>query len=305
MPNNAYLKQAGLVLRILPFIAREEVFALKGGTAINFFWRDYPRLSVDIDLTYLKIQERALSLLDINDRLASIEMRIGRIFPGIKVTQQLNKEDRTINGIIIKDNDAIVKVEVNPVIRGAVFPVVNKKLCPKAEATFELTLSVNTLSFEDLYGGKICAALDRQHPRDLFDIKLLFDNEGLTEGIRKAFLVYLISHDRPIVEVLNPSLLDIRQIFENEFSGMTTDEVKLSDLIDVRNTLIKLIKTSLTDNEIKFLFFFKNKTPQWDLLGIAGIEHFPAPQWKLINLNRMNSEKHKLALQKLEKYLLS
>jgi len=131
MPNDSYLKQAGLVLRILPFIAREEVFALKGGTAINFFWRDYPRLSVDIGLTYLKIQERALSLLDINDRLASIEMRIGRIFPGIKITQQLNKVDRTINGIIIKDNDAIVKVEVNPVIRGAVFPVVNKKLCPK------------------------------------------------------------------------------------------------------------------------------------------------------------------------------
>ena len=86
---------------------------------------------------------------------------------------------------------------------------------------------------------------------------------------------------------------------------MTTDEVKLSDLIDVRNTLIKLIKTSLTDNEINFLLSFKNKTPQWDLLSIEGIEQFPAPKWKLINLNRMNSEKHKLALQKLEKYLLS
>ena len=243
-------------------------------------------------------------MLDINDCLASIEMRIGRIFPGIKVTQQLNKEDSTIKGLIIKDEVATVKVEVNPVIRGAVFPVVNKKLCPKAETTFELTLSVNTLSFEDLYGSKICAALDRQHPRDLFDIKLLFDSEGLTERTRKAFLVYLISHDRPMVEVLNPGLLDIRQIFENEFSGMTTNEVKLSDLIDIRNTLIKLIKTSLTDNEINFLLSFKNKTPQWDLLGIEGIEQFPAPKWKLINLIRMNSEKHKLALQKLEKYLL-
>ena len=185
MPNNTYLKQAELVLRILPYIAREEVFALKGGTAINFFWRDYPRLSVDIDLTYLKIHERALSLLDISDRLASIEMRIARIFPGIKVTQQLNKEDSKIKGLIIKDEDATVKIEVNPVIRGAVFPVVNKKLCPKAEVTFELTLSVNTLSFEDLYGGKICAALDRQHPRDLFDVKLLFDNDGFT-SCRKA-----------------------------------------------------------------------------------------------------------------------
>jgi len=305
MPNNTYLKQAELVLRILPYIAREEVFALKGGTAINFFWRDYPRLSVDIDLTYLKIHERALSLLDISDCLASIEMRIARIFPGIKVTQQLNKEDSKIKGLIIKDEDATVKIEVNPVIRGAVFPVVNKKLCPKAEATFELTLSVNTLSFEDLYGGKICAALDRQHPRDLFDIKLLFDNEGLTEGIRKAFLVYLISHDRPMVEILDPNLLDIRQIFENEFTGMTAIEIELKELIDIRNKLIKLIKASLTEKEIEFLLSFKNKTPRWDLLGLTGIEKFPAPQWKLINLSKMNPEKHKLAFQKLEKYLLS
>ena len=281
MPNNAYLKQAGLVLRILPYIAREEVFALKGGTAINFFWRDYPRLSVDIDMTYLKIHERALSLLDISNRLASIEMRIGRIFPGIKVIQQLNKEDNTIKGFIIKDGDATVKVEVNPVIRGAVFPVVNKKLCPRAEATFELTLSVNTLSFEDLYGGKICAALDRQHPRDLFDIKLLFDNEGLTEGIRQAFLVYLISHDRPMVEVLNPSLVDIRQIFDNEFAGITAIEIELKELIDIRNKLIKLIKASLSEKEIEFLLSFKNKTPRWDLLGLTGIEKFRAPRWKL------------------------
>lgn len=305
MPNNTYLKQAELVLRILPYIAREEVFALKGGTAINFFWRDYPRLSVDIDLTYLKIHERALSLLDISDRLASIEMRIARIFPGIKVTQQLNKENSTIKGLIIKDEDATVKVEVNPVIRGAVFPVVNKKLCPKAEATFELTLSVITLSFEDLYGGKICAALDRQHPRDLFDVKLLFDNEGLTEDIRKAFLVYLISHDRPMVEILNPNLLDIKQIFENEFTGMTAIEIEFKELIDIRNKLIKLIKASLTEKEIEFLLSFKNKTPRWDLLGLTGIEKFPAPQWKLKNLTKMNPEKHKLAFQKLEKYLLS
>lgn len=85
----------------------------------------------------------------------------------------------------------------------------------------KLNLNVRVLSLEDTYGGKICAALDRQHPRDLFDIKLLLENEGLTEKIKKAFIVYLISHDRPIVEVLNPGLQDIKQIFENEFAGMT------------------------------------------------------------------------------------
>ena len=108
-----------------------------------------------------------------------------------------------------------------------------------------------------------------------------------------------------MVEVLNPSLLDIRQIFDNEFAGMTAIEIELKELIDIRNKLIKLIKASLTEKEIEFLLSFKNKTPRWDLLGLTGIEKFPAPRWKLNNLIKMNPEKHKLAFQKLEKYLLS
>ena len=218
MPDSIYLKQAELLLRLLPLILREDVFALKGGTAINFFWRNFPRLSVDIDLTYIKIQSRDLSLLDISDRLAAIEGRIQRVYPGTRITQQ--RDIRGIKGLIINNNEAVVKVEVNNIIRGTVFPVVKRRLCTRAEKQFELSLSANSLSFEDLYGGKICAALERQHPRDLFDIKLLLENEGIAENIRKSFIIYLISHSRPIVEVLNPGLQDIKQLFENEFSGM-------------------------------------------------------------------------------------
>lgn len=304
MQNERYLKQAELLVRLLPYIAREEVFALKGGTAINFFWRDYPRLSVDIDLTYLKVQERDLSLLEINDRLASIGARITRIFRNINTQQKQDSDNKLIYGLIIRDKDATVKIEANTVIRGTVYPPVRKRLCAKAEELFELTLTANTLSFEDLYGGKICAALDRQHPRDLFDIKLLFNNEGLTENIRKAFIVYLISHDRPMVELLNPGLQDIKQIFENEFAGMTTEAVRLDDLINVRTELIKKIKTSLTEDEIKFLLSFKNRKPEWKLLGIEGIENLPAVKWKLINLGKMKPEKHNQAYEKLERYLL-
>jgi hypothetical protein len=168
---------------------------------------------------------------------------------------------------------------------------------------FELSVEVNTLSLEDLFGGKICAALDRQHPRDLFDIKLLLENEGFTEGIRKAFIVYLISHDRPIVELLDPGLLNIEKTFETEFKAMTRDEVTVSDLIRTRENLIGLIKTSLTEGEKKFLLSFKRIQPEWDLVGIEGIQELPAVQWKLHNLSRMQSEKHNKAYRKLEKYL--
>lgn len=301
MENEKYLKQAELLLRVLPQIAREEVFALKGGTAINFFWRDFPRLSVDIDLTYLPINERELSLMDISDRLAAIELRLQRIFAGINTEQR--KLGGKLTGLIINLNDAVVKIEVNTVVRGTVFPVVNKKLCTKAEETFELTTLVSTLSFEDLYGGKICAALDRQHPRDLFDIKLLLENEGITDGIVKAFVFYLISHPRPIVEVLNPGLQDISQVFKNEFAGMTSEDVKLEDLISVRSDLITKIKSALTDEQKNFILSFKNKKPEWKLSGIDGIENYPSVKWKLMNLEKMEGRRHSAAYEKLKGYL--
>lgn len=302
MQNERYLKQAELLLRVLPHIAREEVFALKGGTAINFFWRDFPRLSVDIDLTYLPIKERELTLVDISDRLASIEVRLKRIFPNIKITQKLN--DKKIYGLILNLDGATVKVEPNTTLRGTVFPIVNKKLCVEAEKKFELTTSVNTLSIEDLYGGKICAALDRQHPRDLFDVKLLIENEGITVGIVKAFVFYLISHPRPMVEVLNPGLQDISQLFENEFAGMSSEDVKLEELISVRSDLISKIKTSLTDEQKNFILSFKNKKPEWKLSGIDGIENYPSVKWKLMNLEKMAEKKHKEAVEKLKEYLM-
>ena len=184
-----------------------------------------------------------------------------------------------------------------------VYPLESIKLSIRAEKEFELSVTARTLSFEDIYAGKICAALDRQHPRDLFDIKLLFDNEGLTDKLRKAFIVYLISHDRPIVEILNPGLQDIKQIFENEFDGMTTEQVRLEDLIETRIKSIVVIKNSLTKAEKEFILSFKNKRPQWELLGLKDIDNLPAVQWKLFNLNRMKPDKHKEAYEKLENYL--
>ena len=303
MPDNIYQKQAELLLRILPLVMREDVFALKGGTAINFFWRDYPRLSVDIDLAYVKVLDRDSTLKDISNRLANINKGIKGIFPDAHI--QPKQTDQLTYALIVRVADATIKIEVNTVIRGSVYPSVKRKLSSKAEEMFGLTLSAITLSFEDLYGGKICAALDRQHPRDLFDIKLLFDNEGLTDNIRKAFIVYLISHNRSLMEVLNPGLQDIKSIFESDFVGMTAQTVNLDDLIDTRAELIKKIKKSLTENEIKFLLSWKNKKPEWELLGIEGIENLPGVRRRLINLEQLKGEKHKQAYEKLERYILS
>ncbi|MGA7837940.1 MAG: nucleotidyl transferase AbiEii/AbiGii toxin family protein [Ignavibacteriaceae bacterium] len=302
MLNNIYYKQAELLLRVLPIIDRENEFALKGGTALNFFWRDFPRLSVDIDLTYLPVKERNESLKDINDKLLNIRDGISRTIAETNITGRTT-EGNLLSGLLVRNNESTIKVEVNTVIRGSVFPAERKRLCDKAEDIFELSVSVQTLSFADLYGGKICAALDRQHPRDLFDIKLLLDNEGITENIRKAFIVYLVSHNRPINEVLNPGLQAIRPVFENEFAGMTEQETSLEDLVNVRSLLIEIIRNELTADEKKFLLSFKSMNPQWELLGLNGIENLPSVKWKLINLAKMKAKEHEMAYKKLEEYL--
>ena len=304
MPDNIYQKQVELLLRILPSVMQEDVFALKGGTAINFFWRDYPRKSVDIDLTYLPIKDRDISLLDINNRLASLETRLQRIFPSASIQQKLESDTQSIVGLMVRDHEATVKVEANYNLRGAIYAPVKMKLSKRAEKEFELSMSVTTLSFEDLYGGKIVAALDRQHPRDLFDVKLLLENEGLTDGVRKVFIVYLISHNRSLIEVLNPGLQDISRAFENEFKDMPTEPVTQIELENARTELIKQIKESLTDDEIKFLLSWKNKKPEWQLLGIEDIENIPGVKRRLMNLENMEEKKHRKAVEKLEKYLM-
>ena len=128
MPDSIYQMQAQLLLKILPSVMQEDVFALKGGTAINFFWRDYPRLSVDIDLTYLPINERDKSLKDISERLAGIESKIQGIMPTVGIQQKLEKETQSLVGLIVREQDATVKIEANYNLQGSVYSTINRKL---------------------------------------------------------------------------------------------------------------------------------------------------------------------------------
>lgn len=163
--DTVFFRQAELLLRVLPSVNKEEVFALKGGTAINFFVRDLPRLSVDIDLTYLPVNDRETALIDIGKALFRISERVEKAIPGVRAFSQKDHEFDIVAGLLIRRGDATIKVEPNRVLRGSAFPTETKSLCQKAQDLFELSIEARTLSFEDLYGGKACAALDRQHPR--------------------------------------------------------------------------------------------------------------------------------------------
>ena len=301
--DTVYFRQAELLLRVLPFINEEEIFALKGGTAINFFLRDLPRLSIDIDLTYLPINDRETALTDIEKALIRISERGKKAIPGVRVFSKRDREFNLVAGLLIRRGDATIKVEPNPVLRGSVFPTETRVLCQKARDLFELSIEARTLSFEDLYGGKACAALDRQHPRDFFDIDILFKNEGLPEKVRKAFIVYLVSHSRPMIEILNPRWGDLTPVFEREFQGLVVEPVTAAELKIVAGQLVSRFHEEMTQEERRFIVSVKEGKPQWDLLGMSGIENLPAVQWKLQNIRRMTPMKYREALQKLRNYL--
>jgi predicted nucleotidyltransferase component of viral defense system len=303
MKDTFFFKQAELLLRILPLIHKEEVFALKGGTAINFFVRELPRLSVDIDLTYLPVNERDYALNDISHGLMRIFKEIKRRIPVSQIVLKNVRGTKTLKGMVVNQEGATVKIEPNLVLRGSVYPPEIRTLSKKAQGLFELSVQSRTLSMDELYAGKICAALDRQHPRDLFDVHFLFKNEGLTAKIRRAFIVYLISHPRPMIEILNPHPKDVIDIFEKEFKSMIDKDVTYYDLDSTRDKLVSMLRNELTTEERRFIVSVKEGRPRWELFALKRIENLPAVKWKLLNIRKMDPSKHQEAVLKLRGYL--
>lgn len=303
--QEVYKNQVALLLEVLPVLNDFKCFALKGGTAINLFIHDMPRLSVDIDLTYLPIENRDIFLQNIEPELLKMKQAIEQLGVAVKTVPMKNG---SISKLQVYSNNGMIKIEPNFVLRGTVFPCEEKELCNKAQDQFLKFMRVKTLSVADLYGGKLCAALDRYHPRDLFDIKLLLENQGLTEAVRQAFIVYLASGSRPMHELLEPRITQASQrefenTFQNEFSGMTAIPTTHRELKDIRAHLPKLLLSSFSENERMFLIQLKSGDPNWSLLSINGIDSLPGIQWKLRNINKIPEEKKKEQLNKLKQVL--
>ncbi len=284
--NSQFYAQVQLLVRVLPFVAKVQCFALKGGTAINLFVRDLPRLSVDIDLTYLPIESRDDSLRHVHEALGRIAADLRQSLLGCSVVESYQDAEDSLR-LTVRQSNATIKIELSPVLRGSVTDPVLRTVSETVEREFGFA-EMQVLDLPDLYGGKICAALDRQHPRDLFDVKLLLENEGLTDDIRKAFIVYLISHPRTMHELLRPTRKELARLYEQEFSSMTTLPVSLAELEQVRESLIAAISSGLTMDEKRFLLSFKATQPEWALLGLPGVEHLPAVRWKLQNLAKLS-----------------
>ena len=300
--DDRYRKQVTLLIRTLPLVATEKEFALKGGTAINLFVRDMPRLSVDIDLTYVPVADRATSLQAIDAGMKRIADAISKGMRGAQLNASQPKGETCTTKLIVRADDAQIKIEVTPVLRGCVYEPAMERVSAKVEEEFGFA-EMPVLHFADLYAGKIMAALDRQHPRDLFDVRDLLANEGIDDTLRKAFIVYLLSHNRPMAEVLAPQRLDISAEYEHGFEGMVERPISLDDLLVAREDLIREIVGKMPEHHKRFLISVKKGEPDWTLLDLPGAQALPAVRWKLENLAKLPAGKRAQLLQDLNEAL--
>lgn len=293
-----YIKQVALLVKCLPIIATEECFAIKGGTAINLFFMNLPRLSVDIDLVYLPIESRDTTYQNINQALERISQKLQKI--GLKVTSNRKNEQK----LICSDGVSDIKIEPNYTLRGYVFEPQLMELCPKAQDLFGYA-EARIISEAELWGGKICAALDRQHPRDLFDIYNLLNTVGINSEIKNGFISLLLAGNRPLHEMLKPNFQMDEDIFDKEFVGMT-DEIFTFD--EAKRTFLKLVEnihTILTEEDKRFLLDFVQLKANLQAADISNLDKLPGIKWKLKNLENLKNQNPEKFQEQYDKLKIS
>jgi predicted nucleotidyltransferase component of viral defense system len=286
--NLIYVQTVDLLLEIDPSVFRTPRLAMKGGTALNLFVQELPRLSVDIDVVYCDhTTGREKAIAQISEELNRIQSDIQAMGLGTEI-KKINTGDEL--KIWVSSDSAQVKVEINSVFRGTVLPVQVQSLTSKTQEFFSKNIQAPLLNVSELYGSKLVAAMDRQHPRDLFDVKKMFESHGLTAEILDCFVVYLAGHNRPVHEVLFSNPQPIEETFKNEFFGMTNEPVSVDELELTRSTLVRQLHAGLTDKQREFLLSLVQAKPDWSKMPYEHLKDLPALKWKIQNLLSLKSK---------------
>jgi predicted nucleotidyltransferase component of viral defense system len=283
----------------MPLVYKIPDFAVQGGTAINLFVKNMARYSVDVDLTYLPIKNREESLQEINNHLIALKQLIEKAITGIRVIHK-----PAIWKLLCTHGDAMVKIEVNGTKRGIIGEVEDRELCEKAQKEFQMGCVARIVPFSLLYGGKIAAALGRQHPRDLFDYKYM-EIESFAD-VKNGLIFYLLGSDKPLIESLQPNPIDQKQALENQFQGMSDVPFEYADFEATRMELIEKVNKSLNEIDREFLLSFESGSPDWDKCCAGDLSSYPSIQWKLRNIQTLketNFSKFNKGVEKLKQFL--
>lgn len=287
--DERYADTVRLLLAVTPEVFANDIFAMKGGTAINLFLQDMPRLSVDVDVVFrLWELPREAALAAIHDELAAIAHRVGPL--GVQ-TRLIRSKDLADTKLIVENDTSQVKIEVNVVFRGTLLPVERRQLSRRTSDRFSVEFDAPILARDELYAGKLVAALDRQHPRDLFDVWQLFESGGITDGMVECFVLYLGGHNRPPHEVLFGNDKNIAAEFDRAFAGMTEVPCPLETLLEVRTRLRQTLPGRLTQAHRQFLGGLARAAPDWSLVRCPHAAQLPALRWKLSNLEAFRQQR--------------
>jgi hypothetical protein len=289
--NQNYIDTVRLLLAITPKVFESGRFAMKGGTALNLFVQDMPRLSVDIDLAFVDHEpDREAALRIIAKELATVRATLAS--SGYRAHMPANAEGDDVK-LVVGSGAAQVKVEVNFVFRGTVLPVEMQPLVASAQDLFTTELAVPVLATAELYGSKLVAAMDRQHPRDIFDVMQMWQRFGWQPSFIDCFVAYLAGHNRPVHEVLFPKTKPLEPAFTNEFAGMTRDVVDVAMLGQMQTRLLQELPQQLTQAHRNFLLSLVQGNPAWELMPMPHLRELPALKWKLMNLAKLKKSNAK------------
>lgn len=284
--NADYIASVQLLLNIVPVIFQSPRFAMKGGTALNLFVQDLPRLSVDIDVVFVPYQpNRDHALVQIGQDLNTAKAQLQAI--GYTADIRTTRTGDEVK-LFVSNERAQVKVEVNFVFRGTLFAPTLGNLSVKAQELFSMSVQAPMLAIPELYGSKLVAAMDRQHPRDLFDVLQMNEKFGeLPQPFVDSFVAYLAGHNRPVHEVLFANFQPLDSVFRSEFQGMTAQPIEIQKLLETRELLFETLPRSLTNSHKSFLLSLVRGDPQWGLMPFEHLQELPALKWKIHNLDKL------------------
>ena len=232
-----------------------------GGTAINSVYKNYPRLSVDIDLQYIKNNSKEEMLKD-KEKIIEI---VNRILKSMKYEFIENKRTYALHQFFIKykmmnNHEEKIKVEINFFSRKIL-------LTPKIKEVKTLIdtkkVKMKVLQLEELYARKYNALTDRKSSRDLYDFSKLenYDSKLLLKCILGNFLLAKKNLKKDLIKKSNINLIE----YKNNLSPLVSkkEEIKIETLIENTNKNIKNIFSNL-DN--KMLKEYKNleKNPTYE-----------------------------------------
>ena len=297
--DSSYIEIARLMLLAAPHVFRAPDFAMKGGTALNLFLHDMPRLSVDIDIAFIDhTKSRDEALKSIRQELQSLCERIEPL--GLRGTLISTGDSEDVK-IIITRGAVSMKVEVNYNFRGTLLPPRDARISELASRSFAMDFSIPSLAREELYAGKLVAALDRQHPRDFFDVREMFLKDHLDAGVVDCFVCYLAGHNNTVHGVLFSKDKKITSLYEEQFVGMTTHPVSLAELQEARSNLRSALLTNLQERHKEFLLGLVRLEPDWSLMPFPHLRELPALKWKILNLEKLRrTNPKKFELQSTE-----